>query len=1089
MITETALKRLCKPVVLRRARRIVDSGNFINKRKCRFDEGETVLRARVDSHASWEEAHRTSVVLDEASDAVVYFECDCHAARVSDAPCDHAIAVILDYNKHPEVYDGYATRDRPLTSRGMRRLMDQFLDVPQMATPTIPTELGMGTVRLEATLAYEVGFDVRFRLVGSKGAYALKSIGEFVARVEAREFAEYGKKLAFEHVPETFAQQSRGVVVFLVRAVQNRRAFALERVAGRHVVSGNAVPMRELHLSAPELWELLGLYRSEGMLFEDRSQGATAEAPHAVRIVDGDPKVHIDIESLPDGGGFEVMRNASVRVVTAGGRALAWSRDTLYVCSRELSQSAEILSSLMAHPDERMVLSDADAPMFCASVLRRLESCASVKVPERLDLMRPHPCKVSFRLDFDGARSVVTCDARVSYGDASFALFASRKGPDADAAPLVVRDVQTEAHAREIVRRYFTVRESAVFLQAKGEDLGALVYEGVASLQEVGDVFVSSAFGRLKSKARPRIRVGLSVHSRLLELDMSLEGASDDELAGLLESYSLRHKYHQLRDGAIVRVSDANVAEVGRMADELGISTQDLDRRVTVPAYRALLIDELVDVDEGDGSFEEYVSRVRSPDLDATQVPRALEGVLRPYQREGFRWLSGLAQMGLGGILADEMGLGKSAQLIAFLLAHRDEMRRVGPTLVVCPSSLVYNWKAEFAKFAPELALRVVAGTPVERQEVRDDKRADVFVTSYDLLRRDVEAYEGRRLWCVALDEAQYIKNPTTQAAQAVKRLEAVNHVALTGTPVENRLSELWSIFDFLMPGLLGSYGRFRDRFERPIVEDGDAKATERLRDALRPFILRRTKHDVAADLPDKIEQVVRTHMGGEQRMLYQAQLQEVRERLDSYDDKSGKGRFQILALLTRLRQICCDPRLLYEGYDAPSCKTETILTLVERVADAGEKMLLFSQFTSYLDVISAELDKRGIAYYVIKGETPSVRRLDLVNKFNANKVPVFLISLKAGGTGLNLTGATVVVHADPWWNVAAQNQATDRAHRIGQTREVTVYKVIVGKTVEERILELQRTKAELADAVVQGDVSSTSLSSLTREDLLDLLG
>ena len=1087
MISETALKRLCKPVVLRRARRMVDSGDFISRRKCRFDEGETVLRARVDSHASWEEAHRTQVVIDEASDTVAYFECDCHGARVTDTPCDHAIAVIMDYNKHPEAFEGYEAKDRPLTSRGVRRLMDQFAEVPQAATPTTPTELGAGTVRLEATLAYEVGFDVRFRLVGSKGSYALKSIGEFVGRVEAREFAEYGKKLAFEHVPETFSSQSRKVVDFLVRAVQNRRAYAMERVAGRHLSSGGASPMRELHLSAPELMQLLEMYREAGINFEDRSQGAAAEAPHAVRIVEGDPKVQVRIVELPEGGGFEVLRNASVKVVSAGGRAIAWSKDTLYICSRTLSQNAGLLSTLLAHPDERMVVADDDAPMFCATVLRRLEGCASVKVPERLGLMRPHPCKVSFRLDYDPGRSIVTCHAQATYGEASFPLVGQRKGGETR-RPVVIRDVQTEARAREVLRRYFVIRESVVYLQARGEDLGILVYEGVAALQEVGDVYVSSTFERLKSKARPMVRVGLSVHSRLLELNMTLDGISQDELSGLLQTYSLRRKYYQLKDGAIVRLSDANADEVKRIANDLGLPAQDLDHRVVVPAYRALLIGDLKDA-EGDESFEEYVRRVRSPDFDAVEVPRRLADVLRPYQQEGFRWLCGLSQMGLGGILADEMGLGKSAQLIAFLAAHRDEMREVGPTLVVCPSSLVYNWQAEFRKFAPELEVRVVAGTPAERQEVRDDEAADVFVTSYDLLRRDVEAYEGRRLWCVALDEAQYIKNPGTQAAQAVKRLEAANHVALTGTPVENRLSELWSIFDFLMPGLLGSYGRFRDRFERPIVEDGDARVTERLREALRPFILRRTKRDVAADLPEKIEQVVRTHMGTEQRMLYQAQLQEAREQVDLYDGKSGKGRFQILALLTRLRQICCDPRLLYDGYDAQSCKTEAILTLVERVADAGEKMLLFSQFTSYLDVIAAELEKRGVAYYVIKGETPSARRLELVNKFNANDVPVFLISLKAGGTGLNLTGATVVVHADPWWNAAAQNQATDRAHRIGQTREVTVYKVIVGKTVEERILELQRTKAELADAVVQGDVSSMSLSSLTREDLQELLG
>ena len=290
------------------------------------------------------------------------------------------------------------------------------------------------------------------------------------------------------------------------------------------------------------------------------------------------------------------------------------------------------------------------------------------------------------------------------------------------------------------------------------------------------------------------------------------------------------------------------------------------------------------------------------------------------------------------------------------------------------------------------------------------------------------------------------------------------------------------------MPGLLGSYEHFRERFERPIVEDEDASTAAHLREALRPFILRRSKQDVAADLPEKIEQVVYTHMEHEQRRLYDAQVQEVRNMVAQQDDRPGGGKFQILALLTRLRQICCDPSLLYEGYEERSCKTDAILTLVERAMDAGEKMLVFSQFTSYLSLISSELSKRGVAHYTITGATPSAQRVDLVNAFNQDNTPVFLISLKAGGTGLNLTGATVVVHADPWWNAAAQNQATDRAHRIGQTREVTVYKVIASHSIEERIVELQRSKSELADAVVQGDVNGVSLASLTREDLENLL-
>lgn len=1089
MISDTTIKRLCKPVVLRRARRMVEDGEFISRRRCRFDENETVLRARVDSQASWEEAHRTMVALDEGADAVVYYECDCRPAHAADSPCDHVAAVILDFNDNPDAYEGYSARDRPVTSRGMKRLMDQATP-PQVLPAAPPTELEGGTVWLEARLAYEVGFDVRFRLVGSKGSYALRSISEFVAHVEAGEFVEYGKSLAFEHVRRSFSQRAWRVVEFLVRAIQNRRAYALERVVGRHVAGSSTMPARELHLSAPELWELLSLYETGGLLFEDRSASSVgAEVPHAVRVLDADPSVRVDIVSTEDNGGFEVVRDAGLRVVSVGSRALAWDATTLYRCSDGVAHNVGILSVLLANPDERLVVSDEDAPLFCATALQQMESCMRVSVPDRLEQMRPRPCELQFFLDYDVRHACVTCDARAAYGDVAIPLMGARTRQEGVADKGVVRDVHAEARGREVVRRYFQVRDGMVFSQAKGEDLGALVYEGVAALQEVGTVFAYPAFERLRNKARPRVRVGLSVQSRLLELDMRLEELPQEELAGLLDSYRRKRTYHQLKDGSLVRMADADLAEAGKVADELDLTVRQVGKPVAIPAYRALVVEGLVSDDEKDESFDAYVNRIRRQGDVTIDVPSSLEGVLRPYQREGFRWLARLAELGLGGILADEMGLGKSVQLIAFVLASREQLSADLPALIVCPSSLVYNWQAEFAKFAPSLRVRVVAGVPQERQEIRDASGAEVLITSYDLLRRDHADYRGRTWWCVALDEAQYVKNPATQSAQAVKALDARHKVALTGTPVENRLSELWSIFDFLMPGLLGSYERFRERFERPIVEDEDSAVATRLRDALRPFILRRSKQDVAADLPDKIEQVVRTHMGLEQRRLYDAQVQEVRNQVSQSKDAFGQNRFQILTLLTRLRQICCDPRLLYEGYDEGSAKTETIMTLVERVVDAGEKTLLFSQFTSYLEVISRELARRGIAHYTITGDTPSAKRLDLVNRFNADETPVFLISLKAGGTGLNLTGATVVVHADPWWNVAAQNQATDRAHRIGQTREVTVYKVIASNSIEERILELQRTKAELADAVVQGDVSSVSLASLTREDLEDLLG
>ncbi len=449
--------------------------------------------------------------------------------------------------------------------------------------------------------------------------------------------------------------------------------------------------------------------------------------------------------------------------------------------------------------------------------------------------------------------------------------------------------------------------------------------------------------------------------------------------------------------------------------------------------------------------------------------------------------------------------LGKSVQLIAFLLARQSEARAVGPSLIVCPASLVYNWMAEFERFAPTLDVRAAVGAKRERMRIRaeacerdareselarDGRCCDVLITSYDLLRIDAEDFARREFYCCALDEAQYVKNHATKTARAAKRVRARHRFALTGTPMENRLSELWSIFDFLMPGLLGSYMRFREHFELDIT-GGDEDAARRLRSLVAPFMLRRLKADVLQDLPDKLESVVYVPMEAEQQRLYAAHEQQLRDALTLQKNNRNNKQFherkvEVLAELTKLRQLCCDPRLLYENYAGHAAKLDAIAEIVESAMDAGEKTLVFSQFTSFLSLIAEVLDAHGVPYFTITGTTPKKRRLDLVNAFNDDDTPVFLVSLKAGGTGLNLTGASVVVHADPWWNAAAQNQATDRAHRIGQTQVVSVHKVIAKDTVEERILHLQDAKTDLADQVI--GAGGVSLASLSQEELLDLL-
>lgn len=876
----------------------------------------------------------------------------------------------------------------------------------------------------------------------------------------------------------------------------------------------------------------------------------------------------------------------------------------------------------------------------------------AVKLPPELIKMRRIPCHIETYLDRD--KNGITCDVQARYGDERFHVF-SGIGPDEP----VARDKETERLAVEAVRQYFPMPNGPIARIAEDDDkaIYKLLNEGLPVLRGLGEVFSTPSFDGLTSSPHPVFKIGLSIKSGLVEISPIADEIDPSEVPALLNSYRKRRKFHRLRNGAFVNMADVDTSKLDEVSGDLGLKPVDLDSgAVSVPAYEAYYLDNEADEQDKSDEFRSYLNDLRVIDPKAYKVPKSLAHVLRPYQVEGFRWLNAVADKGFGGILADEMGLGKTVQMLSYLVARRDEQRKIGPNLIVCPASLVYNWAAECAKFAPELNVQVLAGSKAERRATLkntkswyagrkaqnqknvdgaqpsfdismddsdllnhnqmlngsgteqltsnllvagkkpnrsssvsaartnnpvasvsgddgwqsatspqplddDDDTAqwvvpDVLITSYDLLRRDIEDYDGLECYCMTLDEAQYIKNHATKSAHAVRSVSARHRFALTGTPIENRLSELWSIFDFLMPGMLGAYKHFRDRFEMPILS-GDENAQAKLQAFVGPFILRRLKSQVLKDLPDKIENVITVQLQGEQRRLYAALEQQLRATLNKQRDIEYKtGKIQILAQLTRLRQACCDPRLLFSNvgsnvvkkdahvWGAPSRETEraddepidelsktadasanaivgndnalagnvsdtsksgtvnkprkvtsakldAIEELVSSCQDAGRKMLIFSQFTSFLDLIAERLRKDGVAYNVITGATPKRKRLELVDQFNSDDTPVFLISLKAGNTGLNLTGACVVVHADPWWNAAAQEQATDRAHRIGQTQDVNVYQIVAKDTIEERILKMQHSKSDLAHRFVDnaGTGTSAGISNLTKDDLLQLLG
>jgi SNF2 family DNA or RNA helicase len=573
-----------------------------------------------------------------------------------------------------------------------------------------------------------------------------------------------------------------------------------------------------------------------------------------------------------------------------------------------------------------------------------------------------------------------------------------------------------------------------------------------------------------------------------LSLDMTFEvdgvGADERELRECLES---GRRLVRLQDGTYAPVRTDEVKEIlERMAEIYATSGNGK----TLPLAQAGRVQDLLSLignSQVTPATKQLFSKLQSiSEIEQVAKPRSLKATLRPYQKEGYSWLVFLHELNTGGILADDMGLGKTVQTIALLVWLKGKSKTKIKHLVVAPTSVVPNWLREIEKFSP--TLNALAWHGPDREKLIDKlEDADIVITSYALVRRDEEFFHKQQFYYVILDEAQHIKNPASATARAVKKLPSERRLALTGTPIENRLSEIWSIFDFVSPGLLGDLGRFEEKFARPI-DRGDRGAAEKLRAAIHRFVLRRDKLDVAKDLPPKIEQDILVPMADEQTKLYAQILRQVRDSVMSEVEKQGlaKAKIQILAALTRLRQVACDPRLMkLEGdWSADtSGKMGALREIMQEAVAGGHRVLVFSQFVEMLKLIRSVLEEEGVKYEWLTGA--STDRMEKVDRFNNDPtVSAFLISLKAGGTGLNLVGADTVIHFDPWWNPAVEDQATDRAHRIGQSRTVSVYRLIAKDSVEEKILQLSEKKRALVANVLS---SEAPLKGLTKQDVEDL--
>lgn len=1060
-----------------------------------FWKGEVRVQGQIEDETK---VYQTRIFIKGSQ--IYDYSCSCAEGNSFRGPCVHAKALQEAFARQqkaehtPPVSTSPEIRMmiREYTNREVARILGEEEREPVYLHPYL--QIRRGEVLLEAR-------------IGREKRYIVKNLLEFAQAVHSGKRVEYGKGMAFEHVPSAFAPESRP---FLDLLLEEADAYIrhYEEMRGH---AGLPLPvMRALTLGSAARDRLFDLLEGKEVQTEDEKG-----AERVCRVERKDPRFPVEVEARGDG----IAVTVPSALTSFRGEQRLYVADGLHLfgCSELYTETMGVFLEQMeqggrecrSRKEKReLLVGSRDIPLFYARVLEGMEALGILQSPEiDWEKYRPEALKARFEFDSDSPDEL-RLRPTLSYGDFTFSPLADEHVPRE-----ICRDVPAEFYISRLITRYFSYWEDEsgeLVIRGDEEALYQVLSEGMPQFQEVGEVWLSESVRHLRVLPPPEVSMGVSLGGGWLDLKIETAGIDPAELLQVLSEYRQKKKYYRMKNGEFLQLSGGGLQALDSLTADLGLTKSEFQAgEAKIPAYRAFYLDSL----SGDGRMklfqrdEAYGMMVR--DLKTAQsvsyaVPAVLEKTLREYQKIGYTWMRTLARYHFSGILADDMGLGKTLQVIALLTAfyqEKTEQKAAGnegsgselplPSLIVCPASLVYNWGQEFARFSPGIRVLLIAGTAKERQEQLEEQMrmeasegAQVIITSYDLLKRDRAAYLGRTFEYEIIDEAQVIKNAKTQGAKAVKEISANARFALTGTPVENRLSELWSIFDFLMPGFLYSYRKFRERYELPIVKNQDPEALTALRRMTGPFVLRRLKKDVLRELPGKEERIVYSAASGRQQKLYTASALKLKEALAG-GAWSGNGKLEVLSQLMRLRQICCDPALCFEDYTGESAKLETCVSLIASASAAGHKILLFSQFASMLERIRERLLQEGISSHLLVGATPKEERSRMVQAFASDEVPVFLISLKAGGTGLNLTAADIVIHYDPWWNVAAQNQATDRAYRIGQEKPVTVYKLILKDTIEENLLKLQNAKLALAAQVVSEGM--VSLGDLSQNELMEL--
>lgn len=747
----------------------------------------------------------------------------------------------------------------------------------------------------------------------------------------------------------------------------------------------------------------------------------------------------------------------------------------------------DLLSSLIKNKLETITITKDMVDTFTKGLLSVVRK--NINIDQSVDDITL-PTDIKTRLYFDLRYNYIIANVLFIYGNEEIDYFSKNDK--------ILRDIDYEVKVVNDLLTYgFEIEDNKIILNDLDKEVEFLE-KGLETLATKYEIFTTEKFKGIEIKKKTTITSMFGIgKDNILSYNFNLGNIDSSELVKIFDNIKSKKKYYRLKNGDILNLEDESLKELNDLATELELTDEEIIQgKGNIQKYRALYLDSLksnkYNIIKTDNLFDNFIDNFyKYKDCELTLSSDELK-ILRNYQITGVKWLYNLSKTGFGGILADEMGLGKTIQVIYYL----KQMLKDNPNhtcLIVVPTSLAYNWDHEFSLYGKDIKREIVVGPKEHRRKIlKNIKKYNVLVTTYGLLREDEEFYKDIIFDTMVIDEAQNIKNNMAGITKVVKKINATTKFALTGTPLENSILELWSIFDFIMPGFLSSLTKFQTKYKIKDFDEQSEELLTNLSKQINPFILRRKKKDVYEELPDKLINDIYIDLLDEQKKLYVAELEKVKDEMENiiHDDGISKARFLILQLLTKLRQICIEPSIVYDDYNSGSNKIDTLLNITNEYINNGHKILIFSSFKTALNIVRDKLSKAKIKNYMLDGSVPSKNRIEMVDNFNGNDdVKVFLIMLKSGGTGLNLTSADVVIHLDLWWNPQAENQATDRAHRIGQKNTVEVIHLITKGTIEEKILELQNKKRVLSDKLIDGEKRDQNiLANLTESDIKHLL-